>query len=209
MSHFDLNDDDLEKIKRLFTSGVMIDSSYLNDTYGFTTASSDQTYATGARSLELPQKVYLGMYVYVEEWPEVEHHEKSVRKVCITVNCPYYLDVILQDPYRDRCVKCGQPLSHYAVEDKRSILMDELIHKPLGARYFRTVMSKNKKVIVPYPEHAHELGGTIIEDNLTPLKGIIDYLKRSEIVHEYWYVLCASLQRHGAKFQPGRGLVII
>jgi len=89
-----------------------------------------------------------------------------------------------------------------------------LINNILGVKCFAAVWDKesempNKRVIVPQPEYAFELGGTIIEDNLTPLKGIIDALKRSEKVHEYWYVLCASLQRHNAKFQPGRGLVII
>ena len=88
----------------------------------------------------------------------------------------------------------------------------DMLNQPLGVKCFQQVWdkeAKDKKVIVPYPEYAFELGGTVIEDNLTPLKGIIDALKRSEKVHEYWYVLCASLQRYEAKFQPGRGLVIV
>lgn len=136
-----------------------------SDSYSYSTASA---YITSYNPPE-SKKIYLGMYVYVEEWP----------------------------------------ISYVGYLSSFPISMKDLIHTPLGVKCFKKVEHKDKYAIVPYPEYAFELGGTIIEDNLTPLKGIIDALKRSEEVHDYWYVLCASLQRYNAKFQPGRGLVIL
>lgn len=162
-----------------------------------------------------PKKIYLGMYVYVEKWPEIPVFEQSRTRVCINIQCPEYL-VETGFLYNESCDTCGQKRRHFAVEVKRSANIDTLINNILGKKVFTALWARDgipsevsTRVIVPQPEYAFELGGTIIEDNLTSLKGIIDALKRSEKVHEYWYVLCASLQRHEAKFQPGRGLVII
>jgi len=209
--------DDLYKKLIEASNNLGLPSDFLNDTVAssYSTASLQRDYLEreyshrSSYSPPEPKHVYLGMYVYVEKWPEGVHSEKSSRVACINIDCSYYLDQYLFNDGRGNCTNCGQPLRYYAVEKKHLINMDELIHKPLGVKCFRLVETKDKKVIVPYPKHASELGGTIVGGELTPLKGIIDALNRSEKVHEYWHVLCASLQRHNAKFQPGRGLVII
>jgi len=126
-----------------------------------------------------PKKIYLGMYVYVETWPEVPVFEQSKTRVCINAQCPEYL-VENMFTYGESCDACGEIRRHFAIEVKKPANVDILVNNIVGAKCFKMVEDKDKKFITPYPEYAFELGGTIIEDNLMPLKGIIDALKRSE-----------------------------
>jgi len=210
-----ISGDELRKQILEMSANLGLPSSFFDDSIG-----ASSTYQAAYRNAYLegpsynppePKHVYLGMYVYVEKWPVVSNFIEKNWLVCVNEDCPRYMDESTRPLDRGYpvCPRCMQQMRNAQILKEAPIHMDILINRTLGVKCFKMVESKDKKVIVPYPEHASELGGTIVGGELTPLKGIIDALKQSEKVHEYWYVLCASLQRYEAKFQPGRGLVII
>jgi hypothetical protein len=123
--------------------------------------------------------VYIGMYVHLERWPERVDYQRQ------TITAPAI---------------------------RRFASLDELLLPHIGVNPFKTQgygVGSDDGAVVPLPKHAHELGGTIIENPVNDLKFVIEAFQRSEYVAPEWYVLCASLQRHNALFQPRRGLVII
>jgi len=232
-------DDDREKkvfeemVRMVQGSDVFVGSGF-SETYAEQLKAYTYGTANSSTSTSQGKYVYIGLYVHVAHWPVIEISGAEPYLVCTNRFCgmvdkPVY-DPSTNEYFRNEyrvvhyngfgqsleglCKECANPLTKIKRTSYTSKLaLSKMVYPHLPENMFRSLESESSKImyVIPVlePENVAKLGGTVIKDQVNLMKVVIDAFSRSVGVYPEWNVLCACLERAGAKFQVMRGLLII